>query len=109
MFRIWNWFLFFFIVAALALPVAAQGGGPNDIEIYQSTAGGWSKKLQEMAKGTVNIPGPAQKVFLGRIPFTGADTERPDAVVQTTTPLASTLAPATTTPGQGFEGLGNGQ
>jgi hypothetical protein len=99
-----NWLLASVAIMVAVVPAAAQGG-PKQVEVYQSVAGSWSKNLREMAKGTVNIPGPAQPVFLGRIPFSGTDAERQDAVEQTIPLPSQSLIP---TVGQGFEGLGSG-
>src|SRR5437867_11331723 len=77
MIRSSSWLFSFLTVVAVSIPAAAQGGH-KEFEVYQSVGGGWSKNLHEIAKGAVNIPAPAQPVFLGRIPFTGTDTDRPD-------------------------------
>ena len=101
----WKWICAFTVVAmATVLPVMAQGG-PQQVEVYQAVAGNWSKQLRDMAPGTVNLPGPAQAVFLGRIPFSGTQAEGPDAAAQTTPLPSQTLAP---TAGAGFEGLYSG-
>ena len=107
MIRSSSWLFSFLTVVAVSIPAAAQGGH-KEFEVYQSVGGGWSKNLHEIAKGAVNIPAPAQPVFLGRIPFTRTDTDRPDPIAQTSAPVPSTLGPSSATPGQGFEGLGSG-
>ncbi len=64
MIRTWNWLSLFLTVVVISIPAAAQPG-PKQVEVFESVAGSWSKNLHEMAKGTVNIPAPAQPVFLG--------------------------------------------
>jgi len=105
MLRVLRWICVLFGVSSvIAVPAMAQGRS-QQVEVYEATAGSWSKQLHEMAPGTINIPGPAQPVFLGRIPFTDPDSGGPDAAEQTTPLPNQTLAP---TVGPGFPGLYSG-
>jgi hypothetical protein len=99
-----KWICGLLALLIVVVPGLAQGG-PQQVEVYQSVSGSWSKQLHEMAPGTVSIPAPAQAVFLGRIPFSDPDSGGPDAAAQTTPLPSQNLAPAG---GAGFEGLYSG-
>ncbi len=94
------------VVASIG-PVSAlrAQGPPSEAGIYQAITSDTSpRSLHEMAKGTVMIPGPAQPVFLGRIPFAG---DSGPAAADTALQSAATT-PAALTPGAGFDGVGVG-
>lgn len=88
------------VVVSVSIALAQA---PQQVDIYTAITHDVSRPLPEMARSVVTIPGPAQSVFLGRIPFNGSEPARADGALQT-----QPLPTVSTTPGVGVEGLGNG-
>ncbi len=104
----WNCFRGAFLVTlgvfVISATCAAQPGPPLRVDVYRAVTQDISPPLREIARTVVTIPGPAQAVFLGRIPFTEGLPDRPDGAAQTVGNGSPSIALA----GLGFAGLGVG-